>query len=106
VQRLIIPIECERDWENYVKSAMKIQKQVMQVVVQRLVVASRPVEENYDRGVKVVTTMSDAQYAPNMIPLSEPANDCGTHDLQLDSSKGVPLAHTPCSKFICSRSPF
>jgi hypothetical protein len=106
VQILIIPIECEQDWENYVKSATKTQKQVMEVVVQRLVVASHPVEENYDRGVEVVPTMPDAQYAPNMIPLSEPANDCGTHDLQLDSSEGVPLAQTPCSKFLCSRSPF
>jgi hypothetical protein len=41
VQRLIVPIECQRGWDNYVKSAMKTQKQVMEVVVRRLLVASR-----------------------------------------------------------------
>jgi hypothetical protein len=92
VQRLIIVIECQLKWENYVKSAMKTQKQVMEVVVRRLVVASHPKEENYDRGVEVVPTVPDAQSAPNI--LSEPANDCGTHNLQLDSPEGIPLAET------------
>jgi hypothetical protein len=85
---------------------MKTQKQVMEVVVRRLLVASRPEDDNYDRGVEVVSTMPDAQYAPNMIPLSESANDCGTHDLQLDYTEGIPLAETPCSKFLCNRSSF
>jgi hypothetical protein len=84
VQRLIIPIECQREWDDYVKSTMKTQKQVIEVVVWCLLVVSRPKEENYDRGVEVVPTVPDAQSAPNMIPLSEAANDCGTHDLQLD----------------------
>jgi hypothetical protein len=106
VQRLIIPIECQREWDNYVKSAMKTQKQVMEVVVRRLLVASRPEDGNYDRGVEVVPTVPDAQSAPNMIPLSEPTNDCGTHDLHLYSTEGIPLAGTHCSKSLCSQSSF
>jgi hypothetical protein len=106
MQRLIIPIKCQREWDNYVKSAIKAQKQVMEVVVRRLLVASRPRDENYDRGAEGVPTMPDAQSAPNMIPLSDPTNDCGTHDLHLDSTEGIPLAGTPCSKSLCSRSSF
>jgi hypothetical protein len=102
VQRLIIPIKCQREWDNYVKSAMKTQKQVMEVVVRRLLVASRPGDENYDRGAEVVPTVPDAQSAPNMIRLSDPTNDCGTHDLYLDSTEGNPLAGTPCSKSLCT----
>jgi hypothetical protein len=70
---------------------MKTQKQVMEVVVQRLVVGSRYEEENYDRGVEVVPTVLDAQSAPNMIRLSELGHDCGTNDLQLESPEGIPL---------------
>jgi hypothetical protein len=98
VQRLIIPIECQREWDNYVKSAMKTQKQVKEVVVRRLLVTSRPEDENYDRGVEVVPTVPDVQSAPNMIPLSEPTNDCGTHDLHLDSS--IIFEHTYFVLFI------
>ena len=64
VQTLIVPIKCQWGWDNYVKSAMKTQKQVMEVVVRRLLVASRPENENYDRGVEVVLTVHDAQSAP------------------------------------------
>jgi hypothetical protein len=99
VQRLIIPIKCQREWDNYVKSAMKTQKQVMEVVVHRLLVASRPRDENYYRGAEVMPTVPDAQSAPNMIPLSDPTNDCGTHDLYLDSTDDIPLAGTPYSLF-------
>jgi hypothetical protein len=58
---------------------MKTKKQVMEVVVRRLLVASRPENENYDRGVEVVLTVHDAQSAPNMIPLNGSTNDCGTN---------------------------
>jgi hypothetical protein len=81
---------------------MKTQKQVMEVVVRRLLVVSRPGDENYDRGAEVVPTVPDAQSAPNMIRLSDPTNDCGTHDLYLDSTEGNPLAGTPCSKSLCT----
>ena len=94
VQRLIIPIKCQREWDNYVKSAMKTQKQVMEVVVRRLLVASCPGDENYDRGVEAMPIVPDAQSAPT--------NDCGTHDLYLDSTEGIPLAGTPCSKSLCT----
>jgi hypothetical protein len=48
---------------------MKTQKQVMDVVVRRLLVASRPEDENYDRGVEVVPTVPDAQSAPQYDPI-------------------------------------
>jgi hypothetical protein len=102
VQVLIIPINCQREWDNYVKSAMKTKKQVMEVVVCRLLVASRPGDENYDHGAEVVPNVPDAQSTPNMIPLSDPINDYGTHDLYLDSIEGIPLADTPCSKSLCN----
>lgn len=47
---------------------MKIQLQVMEVVVQRAIVDRPP--EDYDSVVDVVPTVFDAQSDPNLIPLS------------------------------------
>jgi hypothetical protein len=45
---------------------MKIQKQIMEVVVRWLVFGSQPKEENYDCGVEVMPTVPNAQSTSNM----------------------------------------
>jgi hypothetical protein len=90
VIRCVISIDSQLDWENYVTSAMKMQLQLMKVVV-RLVVVDRP-PEDYDRAVYDMPTVSDAQSSPNLIPLSQPGDD-----MQTDSPACIPLAQTAVS---------
>jgi hypothetical protein len=52
---------------------------------------SRPSPEDYDRVVDDVPNVPDAQSGPNLTPLSQPGDDCGTHDLQTDSPAGIPF---------------
>jgi hypothetical protein len=87
VIRRVIPIDSQLDWESYVTSAMKTQLQLMEVVVRRVVV-------DYDRAVDDVPTVPDAQFDPNLIPLSQPGDDP-----QTNSPVCIPLAQTNCSKF-------
>jgi hypothetical protein len=58
---------------------MKTQLQLMEVLVRRVVVDHPP--EDYDRAVDDVPTVPDAQSGLNLIPLSLPVDDFGTHDL-------------------------
>jgi hypothetical protein len=88
--RCVIPIDSQLEWENFVTSAMKTQLQLIEVVVRRVVVDRPP--QYYDRVVDDVPTVPDAQSGPNLNPLSQPGDDCGTHDLQTDSPAGIPLA--------------
>jgi hypothetical protein len=76
---------------------MKTHLQVMEVVVRWVVVDRTP--KDYDRVMHDVPSVSDAQSGPNLIPLSLPGDDCGTHDLQTTSPVGIPLEQTTCSKF-------
>jgi hypothetical protein len=72
---------------------MKIQLQLLEVVVRRVVVDHPP--EDYDRAADDVPTVPDAQSGPNFIPLSQLGEN-----LQTVSPACIPLAQTNCSKFL------
>lgn len=106
ILRRIIPIHCENQWDNFVKSAMKSQLQCLDVVVRPTFIDPTPIlhhspVRDIDIGLEPVIKVPDAQSGPNCasapkeIHISQPIGD----DIGPPPSQDIPVTQNPSSKY-------